>query len=260
MRQRPVVMSVAGSDSGGGAGIQADLRVFSRLGTFGTTVVTALTAQNLGSVTAVEAVPEAMVEAQMRAVFSGFPVRSVKTGMLWSGGTVRRVAHVLREMKPAHLVVDPVMVATSGAVLLEEDAVAAYRECLLPMATVATPNLDEARVLLGRAVESAEDMDEAALALSESLGCAVLLKGGHLEGDPRDVLSFRGRIESRTHPRVERGSSHGTGCILSAAITAYLALGDTLADACFKASDFVFRILSEPLRLSGGIELPDVEG
>ena len=209
---RPVILSIAGSDSGGGAGIQADLRVFSRLGTFGTTALTAITAQNLGGVTDVAAVPASNVAAQIEAVLSGFPVRAVKTGMLWSAEIVRIVAAAGASGRVPYWVVDPVMVASSGARLLREDAVAAYRELLAPHATVVTPNLDEAAVLLEIEHIGPEDMAEAARALTARLRCPVLLKGGHLEGDPVDVLVAGGELTSWKHPRLAGVNTHGTGC------------------------------------------------
>jgi hydroxymethylpyrimidine/phosphomethylpyrimidine kinase len=256
---RPVALSVAGSDSGGGAGIQADLRTFSRLDTFGTTAITAITAQNLAGVTDVHGVPVTTVRAQLDAVIDGFAPKAAKTGMLWSAEIVRTVAEVRRQGRIAHWVVDPVMVATSGARLLREDAIAAYRTDLLPGATLATPNLDEAAVLLERERLGRADLDAAAHELERRLGCAVLLKGGHLEGDPVDLLCAGGRVTRWSHPRLLQVNTHGTGCMLSAAVTAHLARGATLADACAGGLAFVADALAHPWTLEGGVRLAGLE-
>ena len=255
---RPVALSIAGSDSGGGAGIQADLRVFHRLGAFGTTVVTAVTAQNLGGVTGVIGIEPTMVGQQIDAVTSGFEVRAVKTGMLWSADIVREVARALGEVGMP-VIVDPVMVATSGARLVDEDAIDAYRSDLLGRATLVTPNLDEAAVLLD--TESVADRRSVDIAdeLFERLGCAVLLKGGHMSGDPVDVLrSGDGRAVWR-HARVLRVNTHGTGCMLSAAVAASMALGYELEPACARALAFVHDALERGALPGGGTRLADIE-
>ena len=255
MTVRPVALTIAGSDSGGGAGIQADLRTFAALGCFGTTAITALTAQNLEGVSDVEGVSAELVAAQARAVGAGFDVRATKTGMLWSAETVARVAELAPELGP--LVVDPVMVATSGARLLQEDAVDAYRDSLLPRATVATPNLDEAAILLG--TDAIDDLDATARALADRLRCSVLLKGGHLEGDPIDVLCHQGQITRWQHRRVLDVNTHGSGCMLSSAVAARLAHGDDLVGACAHALEFVHTSFERPVVLAGGIQLAGIE-
>jgi hydroxymethylpyrimidine/phosphomethylpyrimidine kinase len=208
---RPVVLSIAGSDSGGGAGIQADLRTLSRLEIFGTTAVTAVTAQNLTGVSEVHGVPVSHVRAQIEAVLTGFAVRAVKTGMLWSAEIVRAVAEARHSDRARYWIVDPVMVATSGARLLHDDAVEAYRRELLPGATLVTPNLDEAAVFLGVERLRRADMAEAARSLALRLGCAVLLKGGHLEGDPLDLLWADGEVTQWTHRRLGPVRAQGPG-------------------------------------------------
>ncbi|MEM9188456.1 MAG: bifunctional hydroxymethylpyrimidine kinase/phosphomethylpyrimidine kinase [Myxococcota bacterium] len=245
---RPVALSIAGSDSGGGAGIQADLRTFSRLDTFGTTVLTALTAQNLDEVRAVEAPSPEFVGVQIDTVCDGFVVKATKTGMLWSAKTIAVVAE--RRARLGALVVDPVMVATSGAALVQRDAVEGYREQLLPAATLATPNLEEAALLLTTGPIHAANLDDAARTFEERFGCPVLLKGGHLSGDPVDTLSHRGRLTRWRHPRVDGVRTHGTGCILSAAITAMLAHGRDLETACDIAMGFVRQALRSPHQLA----------
>jgi hydroxymethylpyrimidine/phosphomethylpyrimidine kinase len=257
---RPAVLSIAGSDSGGGAGIQADLRTFSRLGTFGTTAITAVTAQNLAGVAEVLPVPPTIIEAQIEAVLRGFPVVAAKTGMLWSAEVVAVAARLLRAGQVRHFVVDPVMVATSGARLLREDAVEAYRELLLPGATLVTPNLDEAAVLLDVTSIALRDLEEAARALGRRCRCPVLLKGGHLEGDPVDLLVAEGTLQRWSRRRIDNVNTHGTGCMLSAAITAALSHGMSLAKACEQGLEFVAEALRHPWELANGTRLAGIEG
>lgn len=244
MTERPVVLTIAGSDSGGGAGVQADLRVIAALGGLGTTAITALTAQNLAGVAAIHPVPADFVEAQVLTVCADFRVRAAKTGMLFSAEIVDRVAHLADALALARLVVDPVMVATSGARLLEEDAVAAYRDALCPRAALVTPNLDEAAVLLGVPHVDPGELDAAARALASELGAPVLLKGGHLEGNPVDILAASdGALTHFAHPRHRGLSTHGTGCMLSAAIATRLAHGDALVGAVAESLAFLDRVL-----------------
>jgi hydroxymethylpyrimidine/phosphomethylpyrimidine kinase len=255
---RAVALSIAGSDSGGGAGIQADLRTFTRLGVFGATAITAVTAQNLAGVRAVAGLAADAVEAQVEAVLTGFGVGAIKTGMLWSAAIIERVAAILsgREIP---VVVDPVMVATSGARLLQEDAISAYREALIPRCSLLTPNLDEAAVLLEGARIDEQRIDETARALGQQFGCAVLLKGGHLAGDPVDVLWHQGRWTRWRHARIHGVNTHGSGCMLSAAIAAWLARGAELVAACELGLGFVHHALAAPLELAGGVRLAGIE-
>jgi hydroxymethylpyrimidine kinase/phosphomethylpyrimidine kinase len=253
-----VALSIAGSDSGGGAGIQADLRTFTRLGVFGTTAITAVTAQNLVGVRAVTGLPPEAVEAQVEAVLAGFAVGACKTGMLWSAGIIDRVAATLAG-RGIPVVVDPVMVATSGARLLQEDAIRAYREALIPRCSLLTPNLDEAAVLLDVARIEEERLDETAAELGQRFGCAVLLKGGHLAGDPIDVLWHEGRWTRWRHPRIHGVNTHGSGCMLSAAIAAWLARGADLVTACERGLGFVHSALAAPLELAGDVRLAGIE-
>lgn len=271
---RPVALTIAGSDSSGGAGIQADLRVFHRLGAFGTSAITAVTAQNLDGVTGVTGIAPDLVRAQISAVLEGFPVTAAKTGMLWSRDIVATVAEAIvarnarsddgsraepRAASPLAVVVDPVMVATSGARLLDEDAVDAYRTLLLPHAALATPNLDEAAVLLGDDAITRDRLRAAADRLFERFGCPILLKGGHLHGDPIDVLCHADGLIGWRHPRVEGVNTHGSGCMLSAAIAAGLAAGDALQRACERGLAFVHDALARGCRPTPGIRLADVE-
>lgn len=242
----PVALTIAGSDSGGGAGIQADLKTFSAFGVFGTTAITCVTAQNPEGVTGVEAVSPGLVEAQIRAVCGGFPVAAAKTGMLFSAAIVRAVARAVEREGLRNLVADPVMVAASGARLLQDDALTALGDELLPRARVLTPNLHEAAILLGRIPAGPDDLPDAARALEVRFGAACLVKGGHLEGpEIADVLCEGGRIRVFRHARIEGAHTHGAGCTLSAAIAAGLAHGRPLEDAVGMAQAYVRAAMDE---------------
>jgi hydroxymethylpyrimidine/phosphomethylpyrimidine kinase len=237
----PVALTVAGSDSGGNAGIQADLRAFHAFGVHGCTAVAALTAQNPDGVRGIRAVDGAFLRQQIEAVFDCYAVAAVKTGMLATAGLIAAAADALAARPGVPLVADPVMVASSGARLLLPAAVAALERRLLPRATLITPNLPEAGVLLRRPVRGAPAARAAARALWERFGCAVLLKGGHDPRRPsRDWLCLRGDVDEIETPAVRRPlSTHGTGCTLSAAIAAVLARGYPLAQAVRIAKDHV---------------------
>jgi hydroxymethylpyrimidine/phosphomethylpyrimidine kinase len=248
-RPVPVALTIAGSDSGGGAGIQADLKTFQRFQVFGTTVITAITAQNTLGVSAWDAVATPLLRAQLEAVVTDLRPAAVKSGMLATAEVVHAVAAGLRAHALAPYVLDPVMVATSGDLLVNEGTVGAIRAQLVPLATLVTPNLDEAQVLLGTPVRDVDAMERAARALVEEHGAgAALVKGGHLPGlEMVDVLYQGGTIEHFRHPRVETTSLHGTGCTLSAAITAHLARGNSLRESVRSSLEFVHRaILTAP--------------
>jgi hydroxymethylpyrimidine/phosphomethylpyrimidine kinase len=256
----PVALTIAGSDSGGGAGIQADLKTFAALGVFGTSAITCVTAQNPDRVAGVEAIDPKMVALQIRTVCEGFPVAAAKTGMLYSAAIIRAVAAVVAELRIARLVVDPVMVATSGARLLQPQAVAALRTRLIPLAAVITPNLPEAEVLWGHAIRSAAEQAAAAKELCAEFGVACVVKGGHLgnaergtrraesRGEVVDVLCRNGKITAFRAPRVEAAETHGTGCVFSAALAAFLARGEGLETAVGHAQDFVVAALTHATR------------
>ena len=233
----PVALTIAGSDSGGGAGIQADLKTFQAFGVFGTSAITAITAQNTLGVRGIRTVDPEMVRAQILAVVEDLHPAAAKTGMLAEAAIIEAVADTLAGGAPIpRLVVDPVMVAASGDPLLAEGAEAALRGRLLPLATLVTPNLDEASRLLGRPVRDVEAMRSAASDLAEATGAAILIKGGHLAGDVVvDLLLQEGRWREWRAPRIETRGGHGTGCTLSAAIAAGLALGRPLEDAVDRA-------------------------
>jgi hydroxymethylpyrimidine/phosphomethylpyrimidine kinase len=249
----PIVLSIAGSDSGGGAGIQADLKTFHAFGCFGTSVVTAITAQNTRGVTAVHPVPLQVVQAQVRAVAEDLPPRAFKTGMLATAGLVRAVAGAIEEHRLRNFVLDPVMVATSGDRLLEQDAERSILEELVPRAALVTPNLDEATILAGFPVTDHDGMRRAAEALVERGAAAVLLKGGHLDAaEVTDLLLAGGEWHEWTRPKLETTSTHGTGCTLSAAIAAGIAHGRPLREAVHDALDYVRRALEAAPGLGGG--------
>ena len=248
-----IALTIAGSDSGGGAGIQADLKTFQQFGVFGTSAIVALTAQNTIGVRAVETVSEAMIAAQLAALAEDLPPAALKTGMLAEAGIVRLVSQVIRDRGWAPLVVDPVMVSTSGDRLLGLEAEEVLRESLLPLAALATPNLDEAAILTGRAVHDVTSMERAGETLLSFGAQAALVKGGHLSGDEvTDVLVTRQGIRRFVRPRLGTTSTHGTGCTLSAAIVAGLALGRDLDDAVEAALDYVHRAIAGAPGLGGG--------
>ena len=221
----PVALTIAGSDSGGGAGLQADLRVFQAAGVHGTSVVTALTAQNPKKVRATEPVKAKLVQEQLESVFDGFKVKAAKTGMLLTAANVERVAEWFAKRK-IPLVVDPVIISTSGAVLLKANAIKSLRKNLLPVATLVTPNIPEAEQLAGMKVHNQTEQQAAARALYESSGCSVLLKGGHLSGRQAvDVYFDENGARVFSAQRVKTRQLPGTGCFYSAWITAGLAKG-----------------------------------
>lgn len=249
-----VALTIAGSDSSGGAGIQADLKTFHAHGVFGMSVITALTAQSTTGVTGIRAVDPDFVAEQIETTVRDIPPDAVKTGMLANSGIVEVVAAAVDRHRWRVLVVDPVMVATTGALLLEADAVDAVRDRLLPRATLLTPNAPEAAALLGRPVESPAEQEAAARALVEDLGArAALVKGGDLPGpeivdvlyDGRNATVFR-------EPRIETRSTHGSGCALASAITAHLAQGRPLGEAVHRARGWVRRAIEAAPRLGHG--------
>lgn len=234
-------LTIAGSDSGGGAGIQADLKTFSALGCYGMSVLTALTAQNTQAVTGILPVPPAFIAEQLKAVLSDIGVDAVKIGMLHSPEVIEQVAKTLREFGITTLVLDPVMVAKSGDKLLQDEAIDALKTYLLPMASVITPNLPEASVLLNQPIHQKTDMLPAALALANSCAGAILIKGGHLSStESTDLLYLpTGEQHWLSAARIDTANSHGTGCTLSSAITAGLAHGLSVTDAVRQAKEYL---------------------
>jgi hydroxymethylpyrimidine/phosphomethylpyrimidine kinase len=246
-------LTIAGSDPSGGAGIQADLKTFSRLRVYGMAVITALTAQNTSGVTGTLEVPPDFVARQLEAVLSDIHVDAAKTGMLLTGGAVEVAARKVREHEIRNLVVDPVMMSTSGTPLLNRDAVGTFSRTLLPLALIVTPNISEAEMLTGRSITSIEDMEEAALQVHSMGARSVLIKGGHLNGDhATDVLFDGSEFYHFQSPRIRSRDTHGTGCVLSAAIAAHLAAGKSLKNAVQSAKDFVSDAIRNGLRLGKG--------
>ncbi|MEE2947113.1 MAG: bifunctional hydroxymethylpyrimidine kinase/phosphomethylpyrimidine kinase [Verrucomicrobiota bacterium] len=229
---QPAALTIAGSDSGGGAGLQADLRTLAKLGVHGASVVTCVTAQNPGAVSVIHPTPAKVVAAQLDSVFSSLPIRVVKIGMLYSCSVVDVVAKCLAKRLRLSLVVDPVMISSSGTPLLKPSAVAALANRLLPLAKLVTPNLDEAAALVNRPVREPEAMRDAVRVIHERFGCAVLVKGGHMKTTESIDLFYDGREEFLlSAPRIRGVSPPGTGCTYSAAITAFLARGERLPKA-----------------------------
>jgi hydroxymethylpyrimidine/phosphomethylpyrimidine kinase len=248
------VLSIAGSDSGGGAGIQADLKAFARSGVHGMTAITAITAQNTVGVTAVYPLPPEAIVEQVRAVAGDIGVDAAKTGMLASAVIVEAVAEAVDEMRLPNLVVDPVFVSKHGHQLLADDAVGALGRLILPLATLVTPNLPEAAGLAGFDVDTRDDMRRAADSIVRLGPRAVLVKGGHLEGDRATDLFVDGGIEEWIEAeRIDTPHTHGTGCTLSAAITAHLARGASLVDAVRAGKAFVTEAIRHALPLGEGI-------
>jgi len=245
-------MTIAGSDSGGGAGIQADLKTFAALGVYGTSAITAITAQNTLGVTAVLELPSELVVAQIDAIVSDIGADAVKTGMLANSGIIRIVADKIEEYRLTTLVVDPVMVAKGGDRLLQEEAVAALRSLLVPLATVVTPNLPEASVLVGRNVESLEDARQAARDIVAMGARSVVVKGGHLQGDAVDVFYDGRELRELTAPRIETTSTHGTGCTFASAIAAGLAKGMAMEGAVAQAKKYVTEAIRSAYPIGGG--------
>ncbi|MBQ8905857.1 MAG: bifunctional hydroxymethylpyrimidine kinase/phosphomethylpyrimidine kinase [Ruminococcus sp.] len=245
-------LTIAGSDCSGGAGIQADLKTMLANGVYGMSAITALTAQNTLGVTAISEVTPEFLRQQLDAICTDIFPDAVKTGMVVNEALIQVIAQRLRFYHVKYIVVDPVMIATSGARLISERAVAALKEELLPMATVITPNIPEAEVLSGIKITSKSDMEKAAGLMNESYGCAVLLKGGHSIGDADDLLYEQSNITWFTSVRIDNPNTHGTGCTLSAAIASNLAKGHDLKNSVQLAKTYISGALSAFLDLGSG--------
>jgi hydroxymethylpyrimidine kinase/phosphomethylpyrimidine kinase len=253
-RSIPRAITIAGSDSGGGAGIQADLKTFAVLGVWGTSAITSVTVQNTKGVTEVSDVPAAVVGAQIRSVVSDIGVDAGKTGMLSSREIIAAVAEAGHEVGLPNLVVDPVFVSKHGHALLREDAVDALRTLVVPMAKVVTPNLPEASGLAGFEVEGRDDMRKAAEAILSLGAAAVVVKGGHLdEEDAVDLFMDEDTTEWLTGERIDTPHTHGTGCVLSAAIAAHLARGEILLEAVRRGKEFVTEAIRHHATVGGGV-------
>jgi hydroxymethylpyrimidine/phosphomethylpyrimidine kinase len=250
---QPVALTIAGSDCSSGAGLQADLKTFSAFNVYGLTAITCAVAETPRTVSSMEALTPGFLADQVRLLCQNFPVAAIKTGMLFSAPHVKALAQVLDELAySGHLVVDPVMIATSGAALIEDDAIFALESLLLPRATVVTPNMDEAAALLGRPIDLASDLEAAAIDLQAKYGAPALVKGGHLpEGSPilTDVLCLSpDDIHHFEGPRFEGVPTHGTGCTYASAIAARLALGSPLPQAVQEAHHYVASTIQQSFR------------
>lgn len=246
------VLSIAGSDSSGGAGIQADLKTITCLGEYGMTVITALTAQNTMGVEGVEAVSVQMVRSQIDAVFSDIRPEAVKLGMIATPDIMEAVCEKLKEYKAENIVVDPVMAATSGSSLMENRTVRTLKEKLIPMADIITPNILEAEVLSGIEIHGKEDMKKAAEAIADYGKGAVLIKGGHLEESADDLLYKDGKAVWFSGKRLDNPNTHGTGCTLSSAIATFLAKGCSMEESVEKAKAYVAGAIEANLDLGKG--------
>lgn len=245
-----VALTISGSDSGGGAGIQADLKTFSALRVFGASAITCVTAQNPADISAIHPIDPHTVKEQIRKVCEGFPVAAAKTGMLYSAGIIRAVAEADVEYGIPVLVVDPVMVSSSGVRLLQADAIDSLCSVLLPTARVVTPNLHEAEIIIGRSIATVDELRAAAREIGEKFDVACVAKGGHLNGEEViDVLFDEGEETLFRAPRIEGVQTHGCGCAFSSALTAYLARGHLLSDAVREAKDYVAGALQHALKI-----------
>ncbi|MBE6964627.1 MAG: bifunctional hydroxymethylpyrimidine kinase/phosphomethylpyrimidine kinase [Ruminococcaceae bacterium] len=245
-------LTIAGSDSCGGAGIQADIKTMTMNGVYAMSAICALTAQNTTGVTGIAEVSPEFLRAQLDAVFDDIFPDAVKIGMVSSAGLIETIADVLACRRAKNIVIDPVMVSTSGSRLLQEDAVNTLTERLLPLADVVTPNIPEAEILAGLAIRTAEDMKKAARVIGEKCGSAVLLKGGHSINDANDLLLENGSFLWFEGKRIDNPNTHGTGCTLSSAIAANLAKGFTLRDSVARAKEYISDALSAMLDLGHG--------
>ncbi|MGL5318642.1 MAG: bifunctional hydroxymethylpyrimidine kinase/phosphomethylpyrimidine kinase [Bacteroidales bacterium] len=254
LKRYPTALTIAGSDSGGGAGIQADLKTFSALGVYGTSVITAITAQNTQGVSGVESVSTAMVYAQAKAVFSDMHIDTVKIGMLHSPDIIRAIADLLTTYQPAHIILDPVMIATSGDRLIQDDCIELLLTALFPKATLVTPNLDEAEFLTGMKITDTLSLEHAGKKLL-SYGCqAVLMKGGHLPSEEMtDLLIYPdGTTHSFSATKITSKNTHGTGCTFSSAIAAHLAHGYSLLESVAKSKSYITQAIANGADIQTG--------
>ena len=251
-KKRKTTLTIAGSDSSGGAGIQADIKTMQANGVYAMSAITALTAQNTTGVSGIFEVTPEFLGQQLDAVFTDIYPDAVKIGMVASAELVKMIAFKLKEYKAERIVVDPVMVSTSGSRLISEEAIQILKTELFPLASVLTPNIPEAEVLFGASIHSAEDMERAAQAISEEYHCAVLLKGGHQLNDANDLLYAEGKSRWFYGRRIDNPNTHGTGCTLSSAIASNLAKGYGLEEAVERAKEYISGALAAMLDLGAG--------
>jgi hydroxymethylpyrimidine/phosphomethylpyrimidine kinase len=257
MMSNCVALTIAGSDSGGGAGIQADLKTFSALGVYGASVITAITAQNLDGVTAIQAIDPDIVGKQMIAVFSGYPVKGAKTGMLFSHEIIEIVAHVYSGYRTTPLVIDPVFAATSGSKLIQDSAIEALTNRLFPFAAIITPNIPEAEFMTGNKIMSIDDLKAAAEKLYLRFRVPVLAKGGHLPEAAHDVLVDKEGMMIYPRDLIKGVNNHGSGCVFSAGISAEMAKGADLRTAISNAKDYLYNALKKSHHLKDNTAVID---
>ena len=245
-------LTIAGSDSSGGAGIQADIKTMTVHGVYAMSAVTALTAQNTTGVTGIMEVTPEFLGKQLDCIFTDIRPDAVKIGMVSSGKLIETIAAKLTQYRAENIVVDPVMVATSGARLISEEAILVLKEKLLPLAALVTPNIPEAEVLCGNRITSALDMEAAATQIGDQYHCAILCKGGHQQNDANDLLYAEGKSTWFCGQRIDNPNTHGTGCTLSSAIASNLAMGDPMETAVKKAKDYISGALGAMLDLGAG--------
>ena len=245
-------LTIAGSDCSGGAGVQADLKTMSALGVFGMSVIVSVVAENTARVISIEDISPKVIEDQIDAVFEDIPPDAVKVGMLSTPACMEAVAGKLRQYRPAHIVVDPVMYAKNGSPLMQESSIDTLIQTVIPAATLLTPNIPEAEKIAGMKIVTPEDMQEAALAIYRMGAGAVLVKGGHYIGDARDILFDGTGFHTYVEKRIDTKNTHGTGCTLSSAIASYLALGEPLPEAVGKAKAYVTCAIEHALPLGKG--------
>ena len=250
-------MTIAGSDSGGGAGIQADLKTFAALGVYGTSVITAVTAQNTLSVDGIVEIPSDMVATQIDTVMSDIGADAVKTGMLAHGGIIKAVAERIEVLQLPNVVVDPVMVAKSGDRLLREEAIDAYRTQLLPRALVVTPNIPEAEALTDITIETDDDAGRAAKAIVQMGAKWVVVKGGHRKGPVKDILYSEEAVHEFVSERIQSTNTHGTGCTFASAIAAHLARGCSVEKSVLQAKEYVSRAIEAAYPVGRGARAPE---
>ena len=246
-------LTIAGSDSCGGAGIQADIKTMTANGVYAMSAITALTAQNTTGVSDIYEVSPEFLQAQLKAIFEDITPDAVKIGMVSSSDLIKTIAKSLKEYNGKNIVLDPVMVATSGAKLISDDAISTLKEYLIPLATVITPNIPEAEVLSEMEIHNEEEMIKAAAVISEKYDCAVLCKGGHSINDANDLLYRNGEYKWFYGKRINNPNTHGTGCTLSSAITSHLALGYDIAEAVKLSKEYITEAIAHSFDIGKGV-------
>jgi len=248
-------LTIAGSDPGGGAGIQADLKTFSALGVYGTSVITAVTAQNFSNITAIQPIEPEVVQKQLLAVLEGFPIKAVKTGMLFSAGIIEVIAEVLLNYRYIPVIIDPVFAASSGNKLTHDKAIEQLKEKMFPLAALITPNISEAEILSGEHLKGQQDMEKTARKLFKRFNVPVLIKGGHLPDKAVDVFFDRKGVKRLESDLIQGVNNHGSGCTLSSAIAAAMARGESLGEAISTAKTYITCALRDSLQLSPGLRV-----